>query len=415
MSEAQKSIYFVGIGGSGISSLAHLCIDLGYQVYGSNTENNFITENLKLRGALIITPKEFLELKVELDYLICTSAVKVENYPKLPAKKIGKRDLLINEILQDHNLKLIAVAGTHGKTTTSSMLVWLFQESNIPFAHIIGSTLKFAQSGGFKNGAKYLILEADEYDRHFLNYNPEYSIITSIEHDHPDIYPTEIEYFQAFGEFINNSKNVFLHPKDYQKLLNHDVLLNAPIFNILDFKTNVAGRVFRENANLALSLFANLFPKIPGVNIINSFPGADRRSEIIAERIISDYAHHPTEIKATINLLKERYPDKYLTVIYLPHQNLRQIMIKDLYKGAFLGVDTLFWMDTYLSRENNEDVLSALELSSYANHPNTIITKPGNELINKLRSIHQDPNNIIVLMTAGEDGWFLNNINNIIN
>ncbi len=405
-----KIIYFIGIAGSGISSLAHICLDLGFTVYGHDDCANQILDNLVGRGVKIINPDEMQGLDINLDYLIFTSAVQIKDYDNIPAKQRGKRDLLINDLIKDYQLDLIAVAGTHGKTTTSSMLVWLFKQAEIPISYVVGSTLSFANSGGFAKNSKYLILEADEYDRHFLNYHPQYSLITNIEYDHPDIYPNEENYLEAFIKFINQSKKTYLHTDTEKKILKKAYLTSTNYKLSGDFDSHLAGKVMRENANLALSLFEDIFPKLNALKLLARFPGADRRSQLLAERIFSDYAHHPTEIKATVNILKERYPEKNLIVVYRPHQNLRQIMVKELYSGAFDGVDKLFWLETYLSREGDKEVLPAKELAKFADHPNTVISTPGNKLISDLKNLYKDSNNIIVLMTAGEDAWFLSAI-----
>lgn len=190
-------IYFSGIGGVGIGPLAEIALDAGYDVYGSDREASPMTKSLQKRDVQISFDQsgDFLRSEHEkspFDWFVYTAALPDDHPELVLAKqlgiKTGKRDELLAHIIADKKLKLIAVAGTHGKTTTTSMLVWAFQQLNIPASYSVGSTLSFGPSGRFDPASQFFIYECDEFDKNFLHFQPWLSIITSIDYDHPDTY-----------------------------------------------------------------------------------------------------------------------------------------------------------------------------------------------------------------------------------
>jgi len=398
------NVYFSGISGTGIGPLAELAQDAGFTVFGSDLKRGAISDELDKRKVDVNYGEQdgaFLRKKHSedgVDWLVYTSALPSDHAELLAAKELGirhsKRDEFLAELIQQKNLKMIAVAGTHGKTTTTAMLVWAMTKLNIPISYLIGTTISWGNGGQYDPQSQFFIYEADEYDRNFLAYHPYLAAITCIDYDHPDIYPTVEEYRAAFDQFMSQSDNV---------VINTTVSSNITL----------VGGLRRQDASIALEVIQKIAPEIDYqeiVDVLNSFPGAGRRFEEIAPGVYTDYAHHPNEIASTVKMaveLKERDQYAGLAVIYQPHQNTRQHEVKDEYKHAFVGADKIFWLPTYLTRENPDlAILSPEELSEKTDTiAQTEIAELNDNLAAKIHQLHED-NWLIVLMTAGPaDGW----------
>ena len=425
-------VYFVGIGGSGLSPLAQLAIDCGYQVSGSDMQKSFGTTEVEKRGVYVIydqsgTQMQELHHKNTIDWVIYTSACKSDSpelalADKLNIKK-GKRDTFINTVLQEKNLKMLAIAGTHGKTTTTAMTVWMFKEMNIPVSYLIGSNISFGPAAHYDSKSEYFVYEADEFDHNFLNYEPFASIITNIDYDHPDTYPSIEEYCSAFEKFVDKKDNNLIMWSDaYSQIKNirhgERIVLNPnknDIENQIHFsEIRLPGQHNRENALLSVFLLSWLLSLEVSTLLkkVTTFPGTQRRFEKINKDVYSDYAHHPTEIAATLQLARE-LGDK-IVVLYQPHQNLRQHQIKELYDDCFALADTVYWLPTFLSREDpNLPIISANDLSQYAKNTKVIVTEITEALKTQLTGELKD-HKIIVAMGAGSiDSWIRENFKNI--
>lgn len=397
-------VYFSGISGTGIGPLAELAQDAGFTVFGSDLKPGAISDELNERQIDInYGPQdgEFLRKKIAeegVDWLVYTSALPNDHAELQVAREAGikctKRDEFLAELITQKNLKMIAVAGTHGKTTTTAMLIWALSQLGIPASYLVGTTLSWDDSGKFNPESEYFIYEADEYDRNFLAYHPYIAAITCIDYDHPDIYPTVEEYRAAFDVFMSQSQYVV-----------KNTTVNSSI--------TLVGGLRRQDASIALEVIEKIAPELDFqkiVDVLNAFPGAGRRFEKIAHGIYSDYGHHPNEISSTVKMaveLKER--DKYagLAIIYQPHQNTRQHEVRHEYKHAFVGADKIFWLPTYLTRENPDlKILTPEELiEDTETKDQTEVVELNDELEEKIRQLHND-NWLIILLTAGPaDGW----------
>jgi UDP-N-acetylmuramate-alanine ligase/very-short-patch-repair endonuclease len=654
-------VFISGIGGSGMSGIAQLCLDSGLKVSGSDLEENFSTKKLAKQGAKISFEQTLESIQKThqenpIDWFIHTSSVKEGHAELTFAKeneiKINKRDGFLNYLIKKHNLKLLAVAGTHGKTTTSAMLTWLFKSFQIPVSYLIGTNLSWGNNAQYNKKSEYFVLEADEFDRNFLEYSPEYSLIPSIEYDHPDIYPTKESYYQAFQQFFdqtkkgiignldnsaslkgwqtksdgillklqntqfpfpegvagqspdgvvleiknketllsqktfenNNDNEVVLKQKrnskkylslpynpklkenakklrkagvlsevilwnkiknnqllgldfDRQKIIGNYIVdfycpnlgivveidgeshdfkgvydiqretylksldlkivhfedkrikndLNSVLQELSDYvssitkttppaiagtppmegnnngntnnsaslkgwqtksdgvvsssqkntlplikpysnnlttppaiagtppmegnrKISLPGLHNRQNASLAIELFQILFPEKKLEEIIekmNEFPGTARRFEKLTKNLYTDYAHHPTEIKATLQLASEVNDD--IIAVYQPHQNSRQHEVKEMYKDVFKNAKKVYWLDTYLTRENPDlKILDKTEISKFTQHQNLELSEMNNDLIQKIQK-HLDQNQLVLCMGAGTIDKFIRN------
>ncbi|MBR1875206.1 hypothetical protein IJ798_02415, partial [Candidatus Saccharibacteria bacterium] len=307
----------------------------------------------------------------------------------------------------------------HGKTTTTSMLIWAAKKLGIKASYLVGTTLGFAESGSYKNGDEFFIYEADEYDRNFLKFSPWLALITFVSYDHPDIYRTEEDYKDAFKTFEMQSQNVIFGsplaaPDSLEYLTEKNI--SARVIIDSDSRLNLAGQARREDATLALNALRKMtnIDDEEIVKVLNEFPGVGRRFEKIADGIYSDYAHHPEEIKATIEIAQEeaeRTGKKGVVALYEPHQNIRQHEVKDGYKNAFAGVSKLFWLPTYLTREDPnlkiitpEDFIADLE--------NRELAEPAEldeELATEIKK-YQSDGYLVLLMTAGPADMWLRNM-----
>ncbi|HWZ65212.1 MAG TPA: Mur ligase domain-containing protein [Patescibacteria group bacterium] len=422
-------IYFSGIGGVGLGPLAEVAKRAGYTVSGSDIGPSLMTKQLDKLGipyALGQTGAEIAAAhdKQPIDWVVITAALPLDHpeiaFAKSHDIRLSKRDELINYILSQKKLQLIAVSGTHGKTTTTGMLIWLFKQFDIPVSYAIGTTLSFASSGTYNLRAKYFIYEADEYDRNMLKFRPDISLITTVDYDHPDSYPTAKDYTQAFRQFIDQSKHTYISQTDAEHL---EVAKSARL-TFADSSTlhttlpiTLPGEHYRHNASLAIACFTQLFTEFKLENVItamNNFPGTMRRFEKLANNLYTTYSHHPREIAADIQLAREISDQVY--VIYQPHQNLRQHDIQDNYKDCFDNSEHVYWLPTYLSRENKTlPVLSQAELIAKLDHPSLAEPAELNEQL--IQSIRQalKQNKLVVAMGAGDvDDWLRSNLKKIL-
>ena len=419
-------VYISGISGTGMGPLALMAKNAGMTVVGSDRQAGPIVDELKKAGIEFEIGEQngdYLQKQDNIDWFVYTSALP-EDHPELVfAKnhniKVSKRDEFIAYLVKELGLKMVAVAGTHGKTTTTSMLIWAAKKLGIKASYLVGTTLGFAESGSYKNGDEFFIYEADEYDRNFLKFSPWLALITFVSYDHPDIYRTEEDYKDAFKTFEMQSQNVIFGsplaaPDSLEYLTEKNI--SARVIIDSDSRLNLAGQARREDATLALNALRKMtnIDDEEIVKVLNEFPGVGRRFEKIADGIYSDYAHHPEEIKATIEIAQEeaeRTGKKGVVALYEPHQNIRQHEVKDGYKNAFAGVSKLFWLPTYLTREDPnlkiitpEDFIADLE--------NRELAEPAEldeELATEIKK-YQSDGYLVLLMTAGPADMWLRNM-----
>lgn len=377
-------IFFSGIGGTGIGPLAMIAKQAGHEVSGSDKQDSQYIQYLKsheIPNIYIGQTREALAYthqKKPIDWYVYSSAVQKENpeHPELQFVtenniKNSKRDLLLNHIIKDKQLKLLAVAGTHGKTTTTAMLIYLMRAQNLPLSYSVGAKISFGDMGFYDPKSEYFALEADEFDRNFLSFSPYMSIISGIAYDHHEIYSTEEAYRQAFREFLGKSAWRLLWQSDFDRLgLEMDasyIVLddNAPELDQL----KLLGRVNRRNAWLVITAVHRI-TKLPTeklIELMNKFPGVSRRMEPIKPHLFSDYAHTVEKIAGAIEIAQEiaRTQNRELIVVYEPLTNRRMHHTRAQHRDLFNTVSKLYWVPSYLAREDpNLPVLSPIELIS---------------------------------------------------
>lgn len=411
-------IYFSGIGGAGLEPLAILAKDAGFQVTGSDVSESLNTNELKkqdIEFEIGIQEGKYLQKQHKLkiiDLFVYTSALP-HNHPELiTSERLGiqttKRAGLIKLILEQKNLKLLAIAGSHGKTTTTAMCVWVLKELGIPVSYSIGSNISFGHAASFVVDSEWFVYECDEFDRNFLEFNPDISVIVSYDYDHVDTYPTQVSYQEAFQQFINQSGQTFAHSAVAEQFTG----VKVPKFDeSVYLHMQIKGNHNKRNAQLAVVALHTAFPDI-SLDIlrekINTFPGTQRRFEEIIPNLYSDYAHHPSEIQATIQMANELGKD--VVLVYQPHQNVRQHSIKESYLDCFSGVSKVYWLPTYLSREDlSLKILTAQELSGQIKDTKIILAELNEALRTSIR-FELQANKIVVVMGAGSiDAWIREN------
>ncbi len=368
-------IYFSGIGGVAIGPLAEMAIGAGHEVCGSDRTAGLMTEALRQAGITVSFDQsgEFLRSEHQqspFDWFVYTAALPADHPELVLARQLGirtsKRDELLAQIIADKQLKLIAVTGTHGKTTTTGMLVWTLQQLGVPVSYLVGSTLSFGPSGRFDPASQFLVYECDEFDRNFLHFSPWLSLITSVDYDHPDTFPTPDDYRAAFRQFGEQSTRVITWREDA------DVFTpaNVTVLEQTDPQITLAGEHNRRNGTLAARA-AMLVREAAALEIeaeaiitaLNTFPGTGRRFEKLADNLYTDYGHHPSEIAATLQLAHEL--NDRVVLVYQPHQNIRQHEVRERYTDEiFTNASEIYWLPTYLTREDpNLPVLTPEELT----------------------------------------------------
>jgi UDP-N-acetylmuramate--alanine ligase len=368
--------HFIGIKGSGMSGLAIIMKELGYNVQGSDNEKHYFTEenlikkdikilkfnknNIK-ENMIIIKGNTFNEDNIEVKEAI-NKNLKIYTYQEM-----------IDFITKEYNL--IAVSGCHGKTTTSSML-----------AHVLDSNYLIGDGSGKINNSDYFVLEACEYKRHFLKYNPNTIIITNIDLDHVDYYKNIEEIIKAYQEFSNIAKTIIACGDNiYTKKIKHNNIYyyginNDNYFQAKNIKYNELGIIFdlyinkefKYKFNLpfygehmllnTLAVISTCYLKNIKLKKIEkklkTFKGAKRRfkeTKILDNIVIDDYAHHPNEVKALIQAVKQKYKNKKIIGIFEPHTFSRTLEFHNQLAEELNKIDYSYIMDIYPSREKQED------------------------------------------------------------
>lgn len=381
-------IYFIGIGGAGIGPLALIARQAGYNVSGSDQKESEYTRYLQKKGLILHIDQSAKAMaavhkKQPIEWVVSVSSVTRlnPNHPELVFARengirITERDECLNEILARNNLSMIAAAGTHGKTTTTAMIIWALQELGEKVSYSVGAKTSFADMGHYEPGSKYFIYECDEFHRNFLKFKPAISVICGIAWDHHEVFPTQEDYNSAFREFISQSSHTYIWDRDAQNI-GISASSNITVVGLDNNKINetmIAGEYNRQNAWLVIQAVSALTgsdqQKIQ--DILSKFPGTQRRMEEIIPNIFSDYAHTPEKIIGCLSVAKEIAEQRGLgiTVIYEPLTNRRQHYIKEYYATLFKDVDALYWVPSYLSREDPaQEVLTPIKLLEYCKEP----------------------------------------------
>jgi UDP-N-acetylmuramate--L-alanine ligase/UDP-N-acetylenolpyruvoylglucosamine reductase len=443
--------HFIGIGGAGMSALARALLDLGDDVSGSDAVETDATRDLRAHGARVeVGPHLAGNLGEPLpERVVVTAALQTDNPEWVEAQRLGlpvvKRADLLGQLMESKTG--LAAAGTHGKTTTSAMLAWVLAKSGRDPSYMVGGTIRGLGAGGHWGAGRELVAEADEYDRSFLYLHPEVAIINNIETDHLEYYGSAEAIFAAFGEFAMNVKRgglLLLGGDDpgAQTLGAELGRAEAP-FRIQYFglapdaswragsiTSNAQGgsdfavlrdskEIARVNLQLpglhnvlnALGAFAALsevgLDSAQAATLLGEFVGTGRRFELKGTSwgvtIIDDYAHHPTEIRATLAAARQRYPHRRIYVLFQPHTYTRTRDFWADFSLALSEADRVIVTEIYASRERDTLGVSGRQIVSGMTGSNVEFAATLEEAENLLLDDLQ-AGDVLITMGAG-DVW----------
>jgi len=411
-------VYFSGIGGTAIGPLALIAKSLGYTVSGSDKQDSQYIEYLRAHGITDIVIDQSSDAiaaahaRQPIDWLVYTSALTIEN-PSAPeiqfcqanGIKTSKRDELLNVILERQHLKLLAVAGTHGKSTTTAMLIWLLKQLGVPIGYNVGAKISYGDMGEIAPGAQYFVYECDEFDRNFLHFKPYISILSGVSWDHHEIFPTRGSYQQAFRDFIAQSEQTILWQEDATYLGVGNGLL---VLQDEPPGLSLAGEFNRRDAWLAIRTAQQLgdWPLDQLLEIMNRFPGLQRRMELLTPGLYSDYAHTPEKIRGAMSTALEMAgQDRQVVIVYEPLTDRRQHHMLDDYKDCFSGAAKVYWLPSYLAREDpNVAILTPQELITHLADPSIAQPAAMGPDLQQTISRHLAAGDFVVAIAGGGGG-----------
>lgn len=406
-----KTIHMIGIGGIGMSGLAGILKQLNHEITGSNLVQNSQTPKLEALGIQVTThcPENIQEQQL----VIYSQAIAHDHQEILTAKSKNIPCISYPQavgMLTSTYKNLIAIAGTHGKSTTTAMLICVLKKLKIDFSCILGTNLQQLDQLNFRlsKNSDIFIIEACEYMDAFLNYHPNISLITNLEIDHFDFFKSEEQYLESFQNFAEQSQFTILNT-DYElshKLKNIDSKYNTQEAGHI--KLNVYGKHNQSNA-----LGCKLVCEQLGITeeefarAILNFKGSARRQELILEtdnqKIFSDYGHHPNEIKATMQGFKQQFPNSKICLIYQPHQYSRTLKLLDMFVDCFADCDKLVIPDIYKARDSQEDIenMPVEKFVATIKHPNVVNANGLQNLQENFYELTKDYP-VVVVMGAGD-------------
>jgi UDP-N-acetylmuramate--alanine ligase len=446
-------VHLIGIGGSGLSAIARLLLEQGNQVSGSDRALSPLAAELQTVGVTVYVGHA-AENVAGADWVVRSSAIPDDNPEVRAALAAGipvyKRADFLGRMMEDKDG--IAIAGTHGKTTTTAMVAWTLDQLGADPSFIIGGVSQnFGVNARAGKGSAFVI-EADEYDRMFLGLKPRFAVITNIEHDHPDIYPTPEDFRAAFSQFAvlvpdngalvisgedRGANNLATEARLFGKrvvgyriaenqktdagewILAQNVMANNlggftfnTITRLLSGPNYISGIQLRvpglHNVRNALATLG--VAGLLGYNLkeaakaLSEFKGTARRFEIkgVAQgvTVIDDYAHHPTEINATLDAARARYPASRIWAVWQPHTYSRTQTLFADFVSAFNEADEVIVSEIYAAREPKEDY-SAEKVVKAMNNPSARFIPSLPEISNYLVS-HLKSGDVLIVMSAGD-------------
>jgi UDP-N-acetylmuramate--alanine ligase len=446
-------VHFIGIGGSGLSAIARLLLESGYKVSGSDRALTPFADEVRKAGATVFIGHHARNL-AGADWVVVSSAIGMDN-PEVQAARqaklpVYKRADFLGELMSEK--KGIAISGTHGKTTTTAMTAWVLTELKRDPSFIVGGVMKNLGVNARAGKGNLFVIEADEYDNMFLGLKPQIEVVTNIEHDHPDFFPTFEATYAAFERFTDllpadgtlivcaedagaaglihrvrkAGKNVIAYG------MQNDLTINSPSWVLArDVKANqrggfdfvassnlkstgmdsievslqVAGEHNVRNALAVLAVVDVLgLSREKTAKALSKFTGTGRRFELRGElngiSIYDDYAHHPTEIKATLAGARARYPQRRIWAVWQPHTYSRTQALYLEFSRAFKDADEVIVTEVYAAREPKQDFTSA-EIVSGMPHPSVRFIGSLDQVTGHLLTNLQ-PGDVLIVLSAGD-------------
>lgn len=445
-------VHFIGIGGSGLSAIARLLLERGDTVTGSDRVLSPFASELQKAGATVYIGHHPRNV-TGADFVVRSSAIPDDN-PEVKAALVAKipvykRADFLGQLMVDKTG--IAVAGTHGKTTTTAMIAFVLTELGRDPSFIVGSTMNNLGVNAHAGDGSSFVIEADEYDHMFLGLKPRIEVITSLEHDHPDMFPTFEDMYTAFESFVDllpadGSLIICADDSGTASLINHarkagktvvgyaiegDMTIMSPNYiqarslesnDLGGYRFQVLSNLSGENTSTkvdlqvpgehnvhnALAVLAVVellgLPAQKAAQALAKFSGTGRRFEIRGEvngiTVIDDYAHHPTEIKATLAAARARYPERRIWAVWQPHTYTRTQALFAEFSRAFKNADEVIVSEVYASREPKQEFTSA-EIVSAMPHASVRYMATLKEISHYLIT-HLQPGDVLLVLSAGD-------------
>ena len=366
--------YFIGIKGSGMAALAIMLHDLGKEVIGSDLDRYFFTEDELIKRGIKILP--FDPANIKSGYTVIIGNAFLEDFPEVIAARSSENCTCyryheyVGKLMEDYTS--ISIAGSHGKTTTTAMCAQMmskFKETG----YLIGDG-----EGHLRQDSEYLCVESDEFRRHFLAYHPNYAIINNIEIDHTDYFKDEEDYFAAYQDFVDNVKDAVFYYGDDKECQRLDIKVSSFSYGFSEANDFVATDIIESSEGTNFSLFfkdnfiynfnlpfvgRHLLIDALGVialgivlcfdpahieSALRYYESPKRRFKVDSIddiTIIDDYAHHPTEVKVTLEAAKKRFDDKRLVAIFKPHRASRVLYFADDFAKALKVADDIYLLE----------------------------------------------------------------------
>jgi UDP-N-acetylmuramate--alanine ligase len=447
--DPQLHIHLLGIGGAGLSPIAQVLLDLGLKVSGSDRQPNAMTARLASRGAMIAgqqSADNLLALSSDQrpDVVLISSAVNSENPERKAAEELGipvvKRFDFLPALLTGR--RVIAVAGTHGKSSTTAMIVHILVRAGLAPGYIIGADLPDVGNAA-AGSSPYFVIEADEYDHAFLGLQPAVAVITNVEWDHPDFYPTPASFRRAFMQFVDtvNRSGLIIACRDDEgaEQLRAYGLSRGPewltygLDPAADLQATglqaIAGGGYQAQIvhwglpagtltlevpgqhnvrNALAAIAAAVWCEVPltdACHALQSYGGVARRFQQIGEvnqiLVIDDYAHHPTEISATLSAARDRFPARRIWAVFQPHTYSRTRNLLNEMASSFSAADQVIVTDIFAARESDDGSTNAAALVAASSHPAILhvggLVESAEYLAEMVR-----PNDVVIVLGAGD-------------
>lgn len=453
MGDGMAHVHFIGLGGTGLSAIALVLLERGQKVSGSDRQASPVLSRLEQAGAKVMLTHQAENVR-GADVVVRSSAVGDDNVEVLAARQAGipvlKRSEYLGRFLE--NYRTIAIAGSHGKTTTTAMIAWMLHELGLDPSYVIGSMAMNLGSNAHAGKGEYFVIEADEYDSMFLGLSPWIAIVTNIEHDHPDCYPTPVDFYGAFvnfsnkivpegilavnsddpgafklaAEFSQTGRRSLLFGLDSQTADYRAAEISLNAFGGYDFKfygcdgselAHVAlqapGLHNVQNALAALCVADIMhLPLDQCARALSDFRGTGRRFEVRGELngavIIDDYAHHPSEIRATLSAARARYGDRRIWAVWQPHTYSRTRTLQAEFSSAFELADRVIVTGIYAAREAVPgDGFSAVNLAQGIRQEVKMAGKAvdladGLDEAKKILLSQLKPGDVVLVLSAGD-------------
>ncbi|MEJ2011992.1 MAG: UDP-N-acetylmuramate--L-alanine ligase [Anaerolineales bacterium] len=433
-----RRVHLVGIGGAGMSAIARVLLGRGEQITGSDRAHSPYTDALEKMGVQITYGHQARNVS-GADLVVASSAVPDDNVELQAAREQGipvsRRADFLGELTQ--GFRTVAVAGTHGKTTTTGMIAWILEQDGRRPTFIVGGMLPDLGGNARAGGGSEFVIEADEYDRTFLGLHPDVAVVTNVELDHPDCYPTYEDFERAFAQFADQVGSMLIVCRDDPGAMALKPahagrrtygLDPASDLRAEDVRPNPAGGsdflVFREQETLGLvrtrlpgehnvrnALASLAVSEHLGIDFrvareaLTEFHGAGRRFEIKGQAggvtVIDDYAHHPTEIRATLAAAKQRFPEGEIWAVFQPHTYSRLRALEAEFARAFEDADHLFVTEVFAAREPVDPDFGGEQIAELISHPEVEFVPDFVRLASELaRAVR--PGDVVITLSAGD-------------